>query len=93
MKSKKEYIESLWSNKSTSEVILLLYELLDNSFYTQDEKTKVKSVLRGIIAYTDRGEELYEHHRAYLRNTWDSVWLDQRDQRVKHGILDYLQKK
>ena len=90
MRNKKEYIEFLWSNKSTSEIILVLHQLIDNSFYTEEEKNKTRAVLRGILAYTDRGESLHEHHREYLRGEWDSMWMSQRDNHIKQDILEWL---
>jgi|LakMenEpi03Aug12_release.lakeMendotaPanAssembly.Ray.scaffolds.fasta_scaffold00415_64 hypothetical protein len=92
MNSKKEYVEHLWSTKSTSETILLLCELVDNSSYSKTHKNKVRSVLKGIIAYTDRGTELYDHHREYLQSEWDTMWNAQRNNQVKEDILKFLQK-
>ena len=92
MNSKAEYIEHLWSTKSISELILLLYELVDNSSCSKAHKTKVKYVLKGNIAYTDRGEELYDHHREYLQSEWDTAWKTQKNTQVKEDILKFLQK-
>jgi hypothetical protein len=46
--------------------------------------------MKGIIAYTDRGDELLSHHRTYLRKEWDTAWLDQVDDSVKEEIKEWL---
>lgn len=92
MKSKKEYIEMLWGNKTTSEVILVLHQLIANSYFTKSEKDKHYAVLKGIIAYTDRGDNLYDHHREYLRGVWDEMWMSQKNNTVKEDILEWLRE-
>jgi len=91
-KLKKQWIETLWKNKTTSETILVLHQLIDNSFYEEDEKRKIYAVLKGIVTYTDRGEPLYEHHREYLRKTWDTMWSSQKNNKIKEDILDWLRE-
>ena len=92
MDNKRQYIQHLWGNKTTSEIILVLLQLIDNSFYTDLEKDKIRAVLRGVLAYTDRDEPLYEHHREYLKRTWDEAWMAQRNNQVKEDILDWLRE-
>lgn len=66
MQTKTEYIESLWKKKHTSEIILILHELVDNSMLTKEDKESIFAVMKGIITYTDRGDELFDHHREWL---------------------------
>ena len=42
-----------------------MYQLIENSKWSQLEKDKTYAVLKGIVTYLDRGDELLEHHRRY----------------------------
>jgi len=88
--NKQEHISKLWGKKSVSEVILIMYNLIENTTWDTTEKKKSYAVLKGIIAYTDRGADLLTHHRDYLHNEWSLAWLDQKNNLVKEEIKDWL---
>ncbi len=90
MQTKTEYIESLWKKKHTSEIILILHELVDNSMLTKEDKESIFAVMKGIITYTDRGDELFDHHREWLNRTWKRSWDMQKNNKVKVSIKDWL---
>ena len=46
--------------------------------------------MKGIIAYTDRGDALLPHHRDYLHKEWGLAWEDQTDNTIKTEIKDWL---
>ncbi len=87
---KQEYVSDLWRTKSVSEVILIMYNLIENTSWDTNDKKRSYAVMKGIIAYTDRGDELLSHHRTYLRKEWDTAWLDQVDGSVKEEIKEWL---
>jgi tryptophanase len=88
--NKNEYISNLWKHKSVSEIILVMYSLIENTDWDVSEKKKSYAVMKGIIAYTDRGDSLLEHHRKYLQAEWDVSWNDQVDGSVKDEIKEWL---
>ena len=88
--NKKEYINKLWSNKSSAEVVLVMYRLIDNTDSTQSAKDKTYSVIKGIITYLERGDDLLSHHREYLSDVWDVAWNGQVDNSVKNEIKEWL---
>ena len=88
--NKQEYINKLWSNKSPAEIVLVMYQLIDNTDSEQPAKDKTYAVLKGIVTYLDRGDELMEHHRRYLHDEWHLVWLEQKDDSVKEEIKQWL---
>jgi len=88
--NKQEHISKLWGKKSASEVILIMYNLIENTNWDTNEKKKSYAVMKGIIAYTDRGTDLLTHHRDYLHNEWQLAWGDQKDNLVKEEIKDWL---
>ena len=90
MKTKNEYIQSLWERKHTSDIILVLHELVDNAYMTTSDKKGIFAVMNGIITYTDRGDKLFDHHREYLKKVWDDAWGRQRDSKVKDSITEWL---
>jgi hypothetical protein len=69
---------------------LVMYQLIENSKWSQVEKKKTFAVLKGIVTYLDRGDELLEHHRRYLRDEWQLVWVEQKDDSVKEEIKEWL---
>ena len=88
--NKQEYINKLWSNKSPAEIVLVMYQLIDNTDSEQPAKDKTYAVLKGIVTYLDRGDVLMEHHRRYLHDEWQLVWLEQKDDSVKEEIKEWL---
>lgn len=90
MNKKDQYIKELWSHKDTSEIILVLYSLIENSDISDRDKKSTYAVLKGIITYTDRGDRLMEHHRKYLYDTWTICWSAQKDNSVKEEIKGWL---
>ena len=88
--NKKDYINKLWSKKSPAEIVLVMYQLIENSKWSQVEKDKTYAVLKGIVTYIDRGDNLMEHHRRYLRDKWQHVWMEQKDNSVKEEIKEWL---
>ena len=90
MKTKNEYIQSLWEKKHTSDIILVLHELVDNAYMSKEDKKGIFAVMNGIITYTDRGDKLFDHHREYLKKVWDDAWSRQRDSKVKDSITEWL---
>ena len=90
MKTKNEYIQSLWEKKHTSDIILVLHELVDNDYMSKEDKKGIFAVMNGIITYTDRGDKLFDHHRDYLKEVWDNAWSRQRDSKVKDSITEWL---
>lgn len=46
--------------------------------------------MKGIITYTDRGDELFDHHREWLNRTWKRSWDMQKNNKVKVSIKDWL---
>lgn len=90
MKTKQEHITELWSKKSPAEVVLVMYQLIDNTDSEQSEKDKTYAVLKGIVTYLDRGDELMEHHRKYLYDVWNAAWNAQKDNSVKEEIREWL---
>jgi hypothetical protein len=88
--NKQEHISKLWNKKSISEIILIMYTLIENTEWDVTEKKKSYAVLKGIIAYTDRGDELLSHHRDYLHKEWGLAWEDQADNTIKTEIKDWL---
>lgn len=90
MNNKEQYIKELWSYKDTSEIILVLYSLIENSDISDRDKKSTYAVLKGIITYTDRGDRLMEHHRKYLYDTWRVCWETQKDNSVKEEIKGWL---
>ena len=87
---KKEYVNKLWSKKSPAEVVLVMYRLIDNTDSTQSAKDKTYSVMKGIVTYLERGDDLLSHHREYLSNVWDVAWNGQVDNSVKNEIKEWL---
>jgi len=82
---------SPWNIKRDSEKILILWRLIENSkTMTQKQRGDVWAVLQGIIAYTDKGQNLEPHHRNYLREQWDRAWNSQKDDKVKQEIAEWL---
>ena len=82
---------SPWNIKRDSEKILILWRLIENSkTMTQKQRGDVWAVLQGIIAYTDKGVNLEDHHRKYLREQWDRAWNYQKDNKVKQEIAEWL---
>ena len=51
METKEEYIKKLWSFKSPAEIVLVMYQLIENSKWSQLEKDKTYAVLKGIVTY------------------------------------------
>ena len=90
MKTKQEYISKLWSQKSPAEIVLVMYQLIDNMDSEQSAKDKTYAVLKGIVTYLDRGDELMEHHRSYLYDVWNLAWSRQKDNSVKEDIKEWL---
>ena len=90
MKTKQEHITELWSKKSPAEVVLVMYQLIDNSDSEQSAKDKTYAVLKGIVTYLDRGDELMEHHIRYLYDVWNVAWNAQKDNSVKEEIREWL---
>ncbi len=88
--NKQEHISKLWGKKSISEVILIMYTLIENTNWDVTEKKKSYAVLKGIIAYTDRGDDLLTHHRKYLHEEWKLAWEDQEDDKVQTEIKEWL---
>ena len=88
--NKREYINKLWSKKSPAEIVLVMHQLIENSNWSQVEKDKTYAVLRGIVTYLDRGDDLMEHHRRYLRDEWQLVWMEQKDNSVREEIKQWL---
>jgi hypothetical protein len=88
--NKQDYINKLWSYKSPAEIVLVMYQLIDNSKWSQVEKDKTYAVLKGIVTYLDRGDDLMEHHRRYLRDEWQLVWMEQKDNSIKEEIKEWL---
>ena len=77
--------------KKDSEKILILWRLIENSkTMTQKQRGDVWAVLQGIIAYTDKGVNLEDHHRKYLREQWDRAWNPKKDNKVKQEIAEWL---
>lgn len=93
MNSKEENIKKLWANKSTSEIILVMYSLIENTDWSEVYKKRIHSVMKGIITYTDRGDKLLAHHRDYLKENWDRAWKHQKDNSVKQEIKEWLLSK
>ncbi len=90
-KNKNEQQEWLWSHKTDSEKILILWQLIENSkTITKKQRDKVWAVLQGILYYTDKGEELLPHHRKYLKEQWNRAWKSQRDKKIKWDIANWL---
>jgi|TARA_B110000977_G_scaffold35223_1_gene47147 hypothetical protein len=87
---KEEYISKLWKHKSTSEVILIMYSLIENTLLSPHEKKRIYAVLKGIITYTDRGDPLLDHHRRYLQSEWSDAWRTQVNNTVKEEIKEWL---
>ena len=90
METKQEYINNLWGRKSPAEIVLVMYQLIDNSDSEQSAKDKTYAVLKGIVTYLDRGDELMEHHRRYLYDVWNVAWNAQKDNSVKEEIREWL---
>ena len=90
METKEEYIKKLWSYKSPAEIVLVMYQLIENSKWSKVEKDRTYAVLKGIVTYLDRGDTLMEHHRRYLHDEWQLVWLEQKDDSVKEEIKEWL---
>ena len=88
--NKQEHISKLWNKKSISDVILMMYTLIENTEWYVTEKKKSYAVLKGIIAYTDRGDKLLSHHRDYLHKEWNIAWEDQIDNSVREAIKEWL---
>jgi len=88
--NKKEYVGTLWAKKSPAEVVLVMYQLIDNSDATESAKKKTYAVLKGIVTYLERGDDLMEHHRAYLFDVWNVAWNAQVDNSVKEDIKEWL---
>ena len=76
--------------KSPAEIVLVMHQLIENSNWSQVEKDKTYAVLRGIVTYLDRGDDLMEHHRRYLRDEWQLVWMEQKDNSVREEIKQWL---
>ena len=90
METKQEYINKLWGRKSPAEVVLVMYQLIDNMDSEQSAKDKTYAVMKGIVTYLDRGDELMEHHRRYLYDVWNLAWGNQKDNSVKEEIREWL---
>ena len=90
MSIKKEYIKNLWKHKQTSEIILVMYSLIENTDWHETPKKRAYAVLKGIVAYTDRNDPLLDHHREYLQQEWDRAWRAQKDNSVKEEIKEWL---
>lgn len=88
--NKQEYIGKLWAKKSPAEVVLVMYQLIDNSDADESAKKKTYAVLKGIITYLDRGDDLMEHHRRYLYDVWNVAWNAQVDNTIKEEIKEWL---
>jgi hypothetical protein len=88
--NKQEYIGTLWAKKSPAEVVLVMYQLIDNSDVDESAKKKTYAVLKGIITYLDRGDDLMEHHRKYLYDVWNDAWNAQVDNTIKEEIKEWL---
>jgi len=88
--NKKEYVGTLWAKKSPAEVVLVMYQLIDNSDATESAKKKTFAVIKGILTYLERGDELMEHHRRYLYDVWNVAWNAQVDNSVKEEIKEWL---
>ena len=88
--NKQEYINKLWSKKSPAEVVLIMYQLMENARHSQLYKDRVYAVMKGILAYLERGDELMEHHREFLHKEWDAAWNVQQDTSVKEEIKEWL---
>ncbi len=67
-----------------------MYTLIENTNWDVIDKKKSYAVLKGIIAYTDRGDELLSHHRDYLHKEWNIAWEDQIDNSVREEIKEWL---
>ena len=67
-----------------------MYELIENSNWVPSEKKKSYAVMKGIITYTDRGDDLLEHHRDYLRDEWKLALSNQKDNSVKEQVKEWL---
>ena len=57
---------------------------------SKEDKKGIFAVMNGIITYTDRGDELFDHHREYLKKVWGDAWDRQRDSKVKDSITEWL---
>jgi len=88
--NKSDYITKLWGRKSPSEIVLVMYNLIENSKWSELEKDRTYAVMKGILAYLDRGDDLLSHHRDYLRSEWKLAWEEQKDNSVKHEIKEWL---
>ena len=88
--NKPDYITKLWSRKSPSEIVLVMYNLIENSKWSKSEKDRTYAVMKGIIAYLDMGDDLLSHHRDYLRSKWKLAWEEQKDNSVKQEIKEWL---
>ena len=88
--SKSNYITKLWSRKSPSEIVLVMYNLIENSKWSELEKDRTYAVMKGILAYLDRGDDLLPHHRDYLHSEWKLSWEEQKDNSVKQEIKEWL---
>jgi len=90
MTTKTKRVKELWNKKSPAEIVLVMYQLIDNSTHGESRKTKIYAVMKGIVSYLERGDELLEHHREYLRQEWDVAWEFQKDKSVKEDIKEWL---
>lgn len=90
MTNKEEYISKLWASKPPAEIVLVMYQLIENSKWSKVEKDKTYAVMKGILAYLDRGDKLIEHHRRYLHDEWQLAWIEQKDNSVKEQIKEWL---
>jgi len=88
--NKKEHIKSLREKKSPAEIVLVMYQLIDNSDATESAKKKTFAVIKGILTYLERGDDLMEHHRRYLYDVWNAAWNAQVDNSVKEDIKEWL---
>ena len=87
---KDEYIKKLWNKKHPADILLAMYPLIENADQTEDYKNKVYAVMKGILAYLERGDVLMGHHRTFLYNEWKFAWESQKDDSVKVDIKQWL---
>ena len=88
--NKQEYINKLWLAKSPPEIVLVMFRLIENAQHAQLYKDKVYAVMKGILAYLERGDELLDHHRKFLHKEWHIAWNAQEDDSVKDDIKEWL---